>query len=199
MNVTLTDYYENLVQKLVEQGRYADQNEVVRAGLRLVEALEPMALWPERSDTSSPRGTARDGSEIPAIASVGAAMQGKSAEPLVCDINEAARLLSVSTKTVRNLLARRRLTNCGALRKVLIPRKQLEQFVNGSVLDIGNWNKRGGAEVAEVGRDCRKEFSSRRRSAFFASPRWFWPPDLTTDYRSQADGGWGKLAAGNDI
>jgi len=36
----LTDYYENLVQNLVQQGRYADQNEVVRAGLRILEKIE---------------------------------------------------------------------------------------------------------------------------------------------------------------
>jgi putative addiction module CopG family antidote len=40
MDVTLTDYYENLVQKLVKQGRYLDQNEAVRAGLRLLETIE---------------------------------------------------------------------------------------------------------------------------------------------------------------
>lgn len=44
MNVTLTDYYENLVQKLVKQGRYTDQNEVVRAGLRMLETVEQLPL-----------------------------------------------------------------------------------------------------------------------------------------------------------
>ena len=44
MNVTLTDYYENLVQRLVKQGKYADQNEVVRAGLRALETIEQMPL-----------------------------------------------------------------------------------------------------------------------------------------------------------
>ncbi len=44
MNVTLTDYYENLVQKLVKQGRYLDQNEAVRAGLRLLETVEQLPL-----------------------------------------------------------------------------------------------------------------------------------------------------------
>ena len=43
MNVTLTDYFENLVQKLVRQGRYTDQDEVVRAGLRILETVEPAA------------------------------------------------------------------------------------------------------------------------------------------------------------
>ena len=42
MNVTLTDYYENLVQKLVKQGRYLDQNEAVRAGLRFLETMEQL-------------------------------------------------------------------------------------------------------------------------------------------------------------
>ena len=40
MNVTLTSYYENLVQALVKQGRYVDQDEVVRAGLRVLEDVE---------------------------------------------------------------------------------------------------------------------------------------------------------------
>jgi putative addiction module CopG family antidote len=44
MNVTLTDYYENLVQNLVRQGRYTDQNEVVRAGLRILEKVEQLPL-----------------------------------------------------------------------------------------------------------------------------------------------------------
>jgi hypothetical protein len=38
MNITLTDYYKNLVQNLVKQGRYMDQNEAVRAGQRLLES-----------------------------------------------------------------------------------------------------------------------------------------------------------------
>ena len=42
MNVTLTDYFENLVQKLGQQGRYTDQDEVVRAGLRILETVEQM-------------------------------------------------------------------------------------------------------------------------------------------------------------
>jgi putative addiction module CopG family antidote len=44
MNVTLTDYYENLVQRLVKQGRYLDQNEAVRAGLRILETVEQLPL-----------------------------------------------------------------------------------------------------------------------------------------------------------
>ena len=44
MNVTLTDYYENLVQKLVKQGRYLDSNEAVRAGLRILETVEQLPL-----------------------------------------------------------------------------------------------------------------------------------------------------------
>jgi putative addiction module CopG family antidote len=47
MNVTWTDYYENLVQKLVKQGRYLDQNEVVRAGLRVLEKIEQLPLSTE--------------------------------------------------------------------------------------------------------------------------------------------------------
>jgi putative addiction module CopG family antidote len=42
MNVTLSNYYEDLVQQLVKQGRYVDQNEVVRAGLRSLEKTEQL-------------------------------------------------------------------------------------------------------------------------------------------------------------
>jgi putative addiction module CopG family antidote len=51
MNVTLTDYYESLVQKLVKQGRYLDQNEAVRAGLRLLETMEQLPLPTELHQT----------------------------------------------------------------------------------------------------------------------------------------------------
>ena len=44
MHVILTDYYENLIQRLVKQGRYTDQNEVVRAGLRMLESIEQLPL-----------------------------------------------------------------------------------------------------------------------------------------------------------
>jgi putative addiction module CopG family antidote len=61
MNVTLTSYYENLVQELVRQGRYVDQDEVVRAGLRVLEEVEqvpqPTALhqrWVDEGLASGP-------------------------------------------------------------------------------------------------------------------------------------------------
>lgn len=53
-------------------------------------------------------------------------------EPLFYDINQAARALNISTKSVRRLLRRGRLTCCKALRKVLIPRKQIEEFSKAS-------------------------------------------------------------------
>jgi len=53
-------------------------------------------------------------------------------EPLFYDINQSAKALNVSTKTVRRLLRRRWLTACKHLRKVLIPRKQIEDFIKAS-------------------------------------------------------------------
>jgi excisionase family DNA binding protein len=50
-------------------------------------------------------------------------------ERLVYTVEEAARVLNVSTKTIRRLLARRLLTGSKALRKILIPRQQLEAFL----------------------------------------------------------------------
>jgi len=44
MNVTLTPYYEKVVQELVKRGRYIDEGEVVRAGLRVLESVEQVPL-----------------------------------------------------------------------------------------------------------------------------------------------------------
>ena len=61
MNITLSNYYENLVQQLVKQGRYLDQNEVVRAGLRILEqagqlppATELHQQWIDEALASGP-------------------------------------------------------------------------------------------------------------------------------------------------
>ena len=43
-------------------------------------------------------------------------------------VDEAAELLSVSTKSVRRLIKRGQLSNSKALRKILIPRCDLEGF-----------------------------------------------------------------------
>jgi excisionase family DNA binding protein len=55
--------------------------------------------------------------------------------PLAYTVEEAAAALNVSTKTVRRLLDRGILTASKALRKKLIPRKQLEDFLK-STCDI---------------------------------------------------------------
>ena len=60
-------------------------------------------------------------------------------EPLVYDIDQVAAALNVCTKTVRRLIARRKLTSCSALRKVLIPRKQIEDFLKATC-DKPNFN-----------------------------------------------------------
>ena len=52
--------------------------------------------------------------------------------PLFYDIDQAAQVLNMSTKSVRRLLWRGRLTSCKAIRKVLIPRKQIEDFIKAS-------------------------------------------------------------------
>lgn len=53
-------------------------------------------------------------------------------EPLLYDIKQAAVALNCCTKTVRRLIKRRLLTPCKALRKVLIPRKQIEEFIKAT-------------------------------------------------------------------
>ena len=52
--------------------------------------------------------------------------------PMFYDIKQAAQVLNMSTKTVRRLLWRGKLTSCKAVRKVLIPRKQIEEFIRAS-------------------------------------------------------------------
>jgi excisionase family DNA binding protein len=52
--------------------------------------------------------------------------------PLVYTIEEAAVVLNCSTKTIRRLIARKYLTCCTALRKKLIPRKQIESFLKAT-------------------------------------------------------------------
>ena len=49
-------------------------------------------------------------------------------EPLAYDIKQAAAKLNTSTKTIRRLLQRGRLTCCRELRKILIPREQIDNF-----------------------------------------------------------------------
>jgi len=53
-------------------------------------------------------------------------------QPLFYDIHQAALALNLSTKSVRRLVWRGRLTTCKAVRKVLIPRKQIEEFIKAS-------------------------------------------------------------------
>lgn len=50
-------------------------------------------------------------------------------EPLLYDIDQTAALLNCCTKSVRRLIMREELKSCNALRKVLIPRKQIEDFI----------------------------------------------------------------------
>jgi excisionase family DNA binding protein len=53
-------------------------------------------------------------------------------EPLFYDIKQSACALNMSTKTVRRLLRRGRLTCCKVLRKILIPREQIENFLKAT-------------------------------------------------------------------
>lgn len=69
----------------------------------------------------------RNNIELPSAETI----QAAQVEPLFYDINQAAQALNVSTKSVRRLLRVRKLTSCKALRKVLIPRKQIEEFECG--------------------------------------------------------------------
>ena len=60
-------------------------------------------------------------------------------EPLFYDINQAAAALNCCTKTIRRLIRRRKLTSCRVLRKILIPRKQVEDFIKATC-DVPQFN-----------------------------------------------------------
>jgi excisionase family DNA binding protein len=53
-------------------------------------------------------------------------------EPLFYDIKQTAAALNMSTKTVRRLIRRGLFSPCKALRKVLIPRSQIEAFLKAT-------------------------------------------------------------------
>lgn len=53
-------------------------------------------------------------------------------EPLVYTVEEVAAVLKISTKSVRRLLSRGFLSSSNALRKILIPRQQLEAFLKAT-------------------------------------------------------------------
>lgn len=61
-------------------------------------------------------------------------------ERLVYTVQEAATVLNVSPKTIRRLLARRLLTGSKALRKILIPREQLDAFLKATCDKPITWN-----------------------------------------------------------
>lgn len=52
--------------------------------------------------------------------------------PLVYTVKETAIVLNSSTKTVRRLIKRRFFAPCKALRKILIPRTQVEAFLKAT-------------------------------------------------------------------
>lgn len=54
MNIALTKHFEELIERLVASGRYNNSSEVVRAGLRILDA-EEQAL----SRAAYPRGSLR--------------------------------------------------------------------------------------------------------------------------------------------
>ena len=59
-------------------------------------------------------------------------VQDSLIEPLFFDINQAAKALNMSTKTIRRLILLGKLTRCSAVRKILIPRKQIEDFIKAT-------------------------------------------------------------------
>lgn len=60
-------------------------------------------------------------------------------EPLAYDINQTAAALNMCTKSVRRQIIIGRLKPCKALRKILIPRQQVEDFFK-KYCDVPNFN-----------------------------------------------------------
>ena len=54
MNIALTKHFEELIARLVSSGRYNNSSEVVRAGLRILDA-EEKAVAAERDFSSASR------------------------------------------------------------------------------------------------------------------------------------------------
>jgi len=69
------------------------------------------------------------GTPTPGTTPVQAGAVAAKPEPLAYDIKQAAAKLNVSTKTIRRLLRRGKLTCCKVLRKILIPKDQIENFM----------------------------------------------------------------------
>ena len=53
-------------------------------------------------------------------------------EPLAYDIKQAAAALNCCTKSIRRLIPRGYFCPCKALRKILIPRSQIEAFLKAT-------------------------------------------------------------------
>ena len=70
----------------------------------------------------------KNGQASPAPAALAAPLP----EPLAYTVTEAAAALNVSTKTIRRLLWRGKLTSCKVLRKILIPREQIANFLKAT-------------------------------------------------------------------
>jgi excisionase family DNA binding protein len=58
--------------------------------------------------------------------------EAKLPEPLLYDIKQVAAALNTCTKTVRRLIQRGYFTPCKAVRKILIPREQIEAFLKAT-------------------------------------------------------------------
>jgi len=73
-------------------------------------------------------------SDLPTPETIAAYTRPKPATPeqLFYDINQAAFALNICTKSVRRLIARGKLTSCKVLRKILIPRAQIEAFLKAT-------------------------------------------------------------------
>ena len=67
--------------------------------------------------------------ELPSPETVRAAQ----VQPLLYTIEEAATVLNMSIKSVRRLVWLGRLTRLKGIRKVLIPRKQIEDYIKANV------------------------------------------------------------------
>ena len=76
--------------------------------------------------------TTMNAPEIQSVQTLNSAAAPSLPQPLLLDIKQAAAALNCCTKSIRRLIQRGYLSPCKALRKVLIPKPQIEAFLKAT-------------------------------------------------------------------
>jgi len=89
---------------------------------------------PQNGKTENPSGRAIPRLDLPSPETIAAYTRPEPSklEQLFYDIKQTAFALNMCTKTVRRIIARGKLTPCKVVRKVLIPKAQIEAFIKAT-------------------------------------------------------------------